>query len=1025
MAPPTPLQKLGQGPKCPPPNMQTEFDKKVEEFTVIPQCNECSGCGRNYIQVEKLRNWLKEKYSKRPDTTRADLCLEAAMQGHNAGSLSLSDINAPDRECLLVFSILYAIGEPHLIQDFQRWGLTDSKLPISLLELEDELKQGSIPEADRLAKRFDQRQWAFCPARFDWSSTFACKKPTILPICRRGILSKKGGTALLWQIAVQEEFVGPKLRAVSARSKFPDPAFGICYQFVLKTFRDGHAEFFREEREAFWALREHDGMIRYLGDFSHPSDPSCQIKEENDSGESIQGDVTVTGSAAPPGEPVGRMTTNILLEWGEADLEEFLAERQPPVLGSEVRLFWKELFGVAEALQKVHNFINKKNGKEFDGWHADIKPDNILRVHSSFKLSDPGFAKLVPKRPNNTTRISGGTSTYGAPEWERSRKSGEAVPQSIDIWSLGCVFSIAATWVALGYKGVLVYEKVRENAIKERLRAKQHHAPPSQHDDEKEPEADFFHDGSNVLDAIQHWHKAVRQYIRQTDSVTGQVLDLVTASMLRGEPSQRISAADLCKKLTSILDSYPEKPEFGALPDVQKALDEVQTQNVQLQTRYVPEPSSQKEGPIQGRAARDARKSYNVHMARMRSEYFGSPAAGSLSWPSASFSRPKGRASQDGLLTKSDASQGSGLHAHQLRASVQEEGTSHPKRQSSVQATRASTANQRKPLDVFQARYELEEEKRSLSSRFKEYVNSNRRKDPFLAEFFTRRDIIFVADNAGTMVDAWPQAAELLDVLVRKARNLDENGMDLYFTHTNGKPNAVLFRQRNGPLVRAPTSPKLDGGKDVAKFKEAMKMAESKPIPGVKTDMSLMLGFLLDKYITHLSNVGTNKARKQTIIVLTDGKWELVKVSKVIKDFVDKWKGLDRDKIESRSMGIQFVQFGNDPDATLRLEYLDNKLPFEGVPDIVDTEPSLGDVYKMLIGSFIAEYDARSSVPSPGSPGPAPAIMFSEHDLQSSPPRLGETTSLQQIATNPSVPSRPLPSTLERLPTPLDPETPD
>jgi hypothetical protein len=135
---------------------------------------------------------------------------------------------------------------------------------------------------------------------------------------------------------------------------------------VIKTFRDGHAEFFQEERDAFWALREHDGMIRYLGDFSHPSDPSCQLKQENGLSGIDESDENMTDTATAPREHVGRMTTNILLEWGEADLEDFFTERQPPVLGSEVRIFWKELFGVAEALQLVHNFT-KKNGAEFDG----------------------------------------------------------------------------------------------------------------------------------------------------------------------------------------------------------------------------------------------------------------------------------------------------------------------------------------------------------------------------------------------------------------------------------------------------------------------------------------------------------------------------------------------------------------------------------------------------------------------------------------------------------------------------------
>lgn len=89
--------------------------------------------------------------------------------------------------------------------------------------------------------------------------------------------------------------------------------------------------------------------------------------------------------------------------------------------------------------------------------------------------------------------------------------------------------------------------------------------------------------------------------------------------------------------------------------------------------------------------------------------------------------------------------------------------------------------------------------------------------------------------------------------------------------------------------------------------------------------------------------------------------------------------------------------------------------------DIVDTEPSLGDVNKMLIGSFIAEYDERSSLP-PSSP-PAPAIMFSDHDVQSSPPSMQETDSRQHITTNHAAAQLRPPSTLERLPSSMDSRT--
>ncbi|KAL8658704.1 MAG: hypothetical protein Q9226_000818 [Calogaya cf. arnoldii] len=54
-------------------------------------------------------------------------------------------------------------------------------------------------------------------------------------------------------------------------------------------------------------------------------------------------------------EHATRDTFNLLLEFGECDLDEFFAHRNPPVLQDETDQFWKALFEVADALDGLHN----------------------------------------------------------------------------------------------------------------------------------------------------------------------------------------------------------------------------------------------------------------------------------------------------------------------------------------------------------------------------------------------------------------------------------------------------------------------------------------------------------------------------------------------------------------------------------------------------------------------------------------------------------------------------------------------
>jgi hypothetical protein len=124
-----------------------------------------------------------------------------------------------------------------------------------------------------------------------------------------------------------------------------------------------------------------------------------------------------------------------------------------------------------------------------------------------------------------------------------------AVEQTIDTWSFGCVLSITATWIVLGFQGVLQYETVRKLAI-QKLREQR-----GQNLAVSTPAADdAFHNGREVLPEVLSWHNYLRSILRKTDTATEWVLNLVEDKMLHASPSRRIRSRELSDELKHILD---------------------------------------------------------------------------------------------------------------------------------------------------------------------------------------------------------------------------------------------------------------------------------------------------------------------------------------------------------------------------------------------------------------------------------------------------------------------------------------
>ena len=94
-------------------------------------------------------------------------------------------------------------------------------------------------------------------------------------------------------------------------------------------------------------------MVRYLGEYIRE-----EIHERPVASTAIPKSITPDMS-----DEEVRRTYNIILEFGECDLDEYFAEYLPPVTQTEVEKFWEGLFEVADAVKGVHSLQTNTDGR--------------------------------------------------------------------------------------------------------------------------------------------------------------------------------------------------------------------------------------------------------------------------------------------------------------------------------------------------------------------------------------------------------------------------------------------------------------------------------------------------------------------------------------------------------------------------------------------------------------------------------------------------------------------------------------
>jgi hypothetical protein len=148
--------------------------------------------------------------------------------------INVHQITQGASEALLTLCILLELKQGSLLHHFHQCEIVDQRLPLGLTELQDSVENAlksagysgidATQEASNLAKRFDEEQWKYLAPTFTLDQGAQYLSPCVLPFIDRRLITSKGATAKVYEIAVPEYFVDEDLRQSSPPAS-PHPDF--------------------------------------------------------------------------------------------------------------------------------------------------------------------------------------------------------------------------------------------------------------------------------------------------------------------------------------------------------------------------------------------------------------------------------------------------------------------------------------------------------------------------------------------------------------------------------------------------------------------------------------------------------------------------------------------------------------------------------------------------------------------------------------------------------------------------------
>jgi len=204
-------------------------------------------------------------------------------------------------------------------------------------------------------------------------------------------------------------------------------------------------------------------------------------------------------------------------------------------------------------------------------------------------------------------------------------------------------------------------------------------------------------------------------------------------------------------------------------------------------------------------------------------------------------------------------------------------------------------------------------------------------KNPALERLNRLKTVILVDDSPSMEGELWNDAREALAGVADLAARYNSDGVDVYFL--NNSRSAVNIKN----------------SQDVRQLFDSV-------IPDGETPTGAALSCIFDKYLPLLEK--KRPAHKPiSLVCITDG----VPTDDPKEVIISAARRLDHSGVPSNKFGIQFVQIGDDADATKALKELDDDIAGEnGIRDMVDTTPCSPDggkftvdtVVKILLGSI-------------------------------------------------------------------------